>query len=80
MCMLMQYYKGNWGVTAAPDRQHRNEYIEIPAGEKITLPAEEFDRLAGGYDFDRDAIAFKAKTGFVIGKPSNERILLLLPL
>ena len=72
VCMLMQYYKGNWGVTAAPDRQHRNEYIEIPAGEKITLPAEEFDRLAGGYDFDRDAIAFKAKTGFVIGKPSND--------
>lgn len=72
VCMLMQYYKGNWGVTAAPDRQHKNEYIEIPAGEKITLPAEEFDRLAGGYDFDRDVIAFKAKTGFVIGKPSSE--------
>ena len=72
VCMLMQYYKGNWGVTAAPDRQHKNEYIEIPAGEKITLPAEEFDRLAGGYDFDRDVIAFKAKTGFVIGKPSND--------
>ena len=72
VCMLMQYYKGNWGVTAAPDRQHKNEYIEIPAGEKITLSAEDFDRLAGGYDFDRDVIAFKAKTGFVIGKPSND--------
>ncbi len=72
VCMLMQYYKGNWGVTAAPDRQHKNEYIEIPAGEKITLSAEDFDRLAGGYDFDLDVIAFKAKTGFVIGKPTSE--------
>ena len=72
VCMLMQYYKGNWGVTAAPDRQHKNEYIDIPAGEKITLSAEDFDRLAGGYDFDLDVIAFKAKTGFVIGKPTSE--------
>ena len=72
ICMLMQYYKGNWGVTAAPDKQHKNEYIEIPAGEKVALSPEDFDRLAGGYDFDRDVIAFKAKTGFVIGKPSND--------
>ena len=72
VCMLMQYYKGNWGVTAAPDKQHKNEYIEIPAGEKVALSPEDFDRLAGGYDFDRDVIAFKAKTGFVIGKPSND--------
>lgn len=72
VCMLMQYYKGNWGVTAAPDRQHKNEYIELAPGAKVTLSADDFDRLAGGYDFDRDVIAFKAKTGFVIGKPSND--------
>ncbi len=72
VCMLMQYYKGNWGVTAAPDRQHTNEYLELAPGAKVTLSAEDFDRLAGGYDFDRDVIAFKAKTGFVIGKPSSE--------
>lgn len=29
VCMLMQYYKGNWGVTAAPDKQHTNEYLEL---------------------------------------------------
>ena len=72
VCMLMQYYKGNWGVTAAPDKQHTNEYIELAPGAKVALSAEDFDRLAGGYDIDRDVIAFKAKTGFVIGKPTSD--------
>lgn len=72
VCMLMQYYKGNWGVTASPDKQHTNEFLELAPGAKVTLSEDEFNRLAGGYDFDRDVIAFKAKTGFVIGKPSND--------
>ena len=72
VCMLMQYYKGNWGVTAAPDKQHTTEFLELAPGAKVTLSEDEFNRLAGGYDFDRDVIAFKAKTGFVIGKPSND--------
>ena len=72
VCMLMQYYKGNWGVTAAPDKQHTTEFLELAPGAKVTLSEEEFNRMAGGYDFDRDVIAFKAKTGFVIGKPSND--------
>ena len=64
VCMLMQYYKGNWGVTAAPDKQHTTEFLELAPGAKVTLSEDEFNRLAGGYDFDRDVIAFKAKTGF----------------
>ena len=72
VCMLMQYYKGNWGVTAAPDKQHTTEFLELAPGAKVTLSEDEFNRMAGGYDFDRDVIAFKAKTGFVIGKPSND--------
>lgn len=72
VCMLMQYYKGNWGVTAAPDKQHTNEYLELGPGARVTLSADDFDRLAGGYDIDRDVIAFKAKTGFVIGKPTSD--------
>ena len=72
VCMLLQYYKGNWGVTAAPIRQHTNEFIEIKAGEKITLSDEDVNRLAGNYDFETDVIAFKAKTGFIIGKPTTE--------
>ena len=72
VCMLMQYYKGNWGVTAAPDKQHTTEFLELAPGAKVALSEEEFNRMAGGYDFDRDVIAFKAKTGFVIGKPSND--------
>lgn len=72
VCMLMQYYKGNWGVTAAPDKQHTNEYLELGPGARVTLSADDFDRLAGGYDIDRDVIAFKAKTGFVIGKPASD--------
>lgn len=72
VCMLLQYFKGNWGVTAAPARQHTNKYIEIPAGEKINLSEEQINELAGGYDFDTDVIAFKAKTGFIMGKPTSE--------
>lgn len=72
VCMLLQYYKGNWGVTAAPNRQHTDKFIEIPAGEKITLSDEQVNELAGGYDIDYDVIAFKAKTGFIIGKPTSE--------
>ncbi len=72
VCMLLQYFKGNWGVTAAPARQHTNKYIEIPAGEKIILSEEQINELAGGYDFDTDVIAFKAKTGFIMGKPTSE--------
>lgn len=72
VCMLLQYYKGNWGVTAAPNRQHTDRFIEIPAGEKITLSEEQINELAGGYDIDYDVIAFKAKTGFIIGKPTSE--------
>ena len=63
VCMLMQYYKGNWGVTAAPDKQHTTEFLELAPGAKVTLSEDDFNRLAGGYDFDRDVIAFKAKTG-----------------
>ena len=72
VCMLLQYYKGNWGVTAAPNRQHTDRFIEIPAGEKITLSEEQINELAGDYDIDYDVIAFKAKTGFIIGKPTSE--------
>ncbi|MBQ3539252.1 MAG: ribosomal protein L7/L12 [Bacteroidaceae bacterium] len=72
VCMLLQYFKGNWGVTAATARQHTNKYIEIPAGEKINLSEEQINELAGSYDFDTDVIAFKAKTGFIMGKPTSE--------
>lgn len=72
VCMLLQYFKGNWGVTAAPARQHTNKFIDIPAGEKIVLSEEQINELAGGYDFDTDVIAFKAKTGFIMGKPTSE--------
>ena len=72
VCMLLQYFKGNWGVTAAPARQHTNKFIDIPAGETIVLSEEQINELAGGYDFDTDVIAFKAKTGFIMGKPTSE--------
>lgn len=72
VCMLLQYFKGNWGVTAAPARQHTNKFLDIPAGEKIVLSEEQINELAGGYDFDTDVIAFKAKTGFIMGKPTSE--------
>ena len=72
ICMLLQYFKGNWGVTAAPARQHTNKFLDIPAGETIVLSEEQINELAGGYDFDTDVIAFKAKTGFIMGKPTSE--------
>lgn len=72
VCMLLQYYKGNWGVTAAPANQHTDKFIEVPGGETMVLTEEQINELAGGYDIDYDVIAFKAKTGFIIGKPTSD--------
>lgn len=67
--LLLQYYKNNWGVTARTADQHTDQYITVAGYSKVTLSDEDFDKLAGNYEMS-NVIAFKAKTGFVIGPPS----------
>lgn len=69
--MLMQYFKGNWAICAAPENQYIDRYMEIGAYQTIELTDEDFDRLAGGYELGQ-AITFKAQTGFIIGPPTSE--------
>ena len=68
--MLFQFFKDNWGVCPAPAKQHANKAISIAAGQTLTLSDEQVNYLAGGYNYS-DVIAFKAKTGFIIGKPAQ---------
>lgn len=68
--LLLQFFKDNWGVCPSPNRQHSTKSLIIMAGETITLSDEQLDDLAGGYPYS-DIIAFKAQTGFIIGKPTQ---------
>ena len=68
--VLLQFFKDNWGVCPSPNMQHSTKSLTIMAGETLTLSDEQLNDLAGGYDYD-DVIAFKAKTGFIIGKPAQ---------
>ena len=68
--MLLQFFKDNWGVCPSPNRQHSNRSLTIPSGQTITLSDEQINELAGDYAYS-DVIAFKAKTGFIIGKPAQ---------
>lgn len=68
--MLLQFFKDNWGVCPSPNMQHSTRSMTIMAGDVITLSDDQFDNLAGGYRYS-DVIAFKAQTGFIIGKPSE---------
>lgn len=68
--LLLQFFKDNWGVCPSPNKQHSTKSLTIMSGETITLSDEQLDDLAGGYPYS-DIIAFKAKTGFIIGKPAQ---------
>lgn len=68
--MLFQFFKDNWGVCPSPEMQHSTRSLLIPAGQSITLSDEQVNDLAGGYDYS-NVIAFKAQTGFIIGKPAQ---------
>lgn len=68
--LLLQYYKNNWGVTVRTTNQHTDKYITVPGYSKVTLSDEDFNELAGNYEMN-EVIAFKAKTGFVIGPPAS---------
>ncbi len=68
--MLLQFFKDNWGVSPSPNKQHSTRSLTIPAGQTISLSDEQVNELAGGYAY-ADVIAFKAKTGFIIGSPSQ---------
>ncbi len=68
--MLFQFFKDNWGVCPAPAKQHSTKSLTILAGQSITLSDDQLNDLAGGYPYS-DVIAFKAQTGFIIGKPAQ---------
>ena len=68
--MLLQFFKDNWGVCPAPAKQHSTKSLTILAGERVTLSDDQINHLAGGYKYS-DIIAFKAQTGFIIGKPAQ---------
>jgi hypothetical protein len=68
--MLFQFFKDNWGVCPSPEMQHSTRSLLIPAGQSITLSDMQVNDLAGGYDYS-NVIAFKAQTGFIIGKPAQ---------
>lgn len=68
--MLLQFFKDNWGVCPAPAKQHSTKSMTILAGHSITLSDDQLNDLAGGYPYS-DVIAFKAQTGFIIGKPAQ---------
>ena len=68
--MLFQFFKDNWGVCPSPEMQHSTKSLTVFAGQSITLSDEQVNDLAGGYDYS-NVIAFKAQTGFIIGKPAQ---------
>ena len=68
--MLLQFFKDNWGVCPAPAKQHSTKSLTILAGQSVTLSDDQLNYLAGGYPYS-DVIAFKAQTGFIIGKPAQ---------
>lgn len=68
--MLFQFFKDNWGVCPAPAKQHSTKSMTILAGQSVALSDEQVNDLAGGYSYS-DVIAFKAQTGFIIGKPAQ---------
>ena len=68
--MLFQFFKDNWGVCPSPNKQHSTKSLVILAGQSITLSDDQVNDLAGGYPYS-DVIAFKAQTGFIIGKPAQ---------
>ena len=68
--MLLQFFKDNWGVCPAPAKQHSTKSLTILAGQSVTLTDDQLNYLAGGYPYS-DVIAFKAQTGFIIGKPAQ---------